>query len=158
MSENTDKVVLISTVDGSVTIKNDELHFRRTWDRKGAKIKVKKELLEELMYDQGVENMLKDGTLYIEDMEVKKELELEPEDAKEPVNVIVLNDTQKRTLLKVTPYAEFKKKVDSLPKTQVEELVQYAISTDFMEKEKTDYLKEKTQVDIVLAIRIKNEE
>ena len=36
--------------------------------------------------------MLKAGVLFIDDLEFKKELGLEPEDAVEPVNVILLED------------------------------------------------------------------
>ena len=51
--------------------------------------------------------MIDSGMLYIEDMAVKKELGLEPEDAKEPVNIIVLSDKEMRHYITM-PLAQFK--------------------------------------------------
>jgi len=48
-----------------------------------------KEQLESLMYDPAFSNMVKEGYLYIDDMEVKKDIGVEPEDAEAPTIILM---------------------------------------------------------------------
>ena len=79
------KVMIENCVNHEVGIVLPELGIRRTWERKGAKKSIDLSLLREAMYEPGVEYMFTSGMLYIDDLEVKKELGLEPEDATAPV-------------------------------------------------------------------------
>ena len=88
------KVKVISTVLGGITVSLPNLSWIREWPRKGAAVMVPFGILEEGMYDTGFGNMLRDGDLYIEDMAVKRELGLEPDEAKEPENIIILTDNK----------------------------------------------------------------
>ena len=82
-------VKVINTLNHAVGVYIPELNFKRTWAKRGAIIKIDTDKLEEMMYDPGFNYMLEQGVLYVEDMEVKKELGLEPETATEPENIIV---------------------------------------------------------------------
>ena len=106
------------------------------------------------MFDVGVRNMFNDGVLYIEEMDVKKDIGLEPEDASEPVNIIVLNDKQKRDYLINKPYNEFTEMVDKLSLTQLNELVDYAIEKKLVDFERSEYIKSKCGRDIINAVRL----
>jgi hypothetical protein len=52
-----------------------------------------------MLWDNGVRVMIDRGILYIPDMKDKIDLGLEPEDATEPENIIVLSDLQINNLL-----------------------------------------------------------
>jgi len=78
------QVELISMVDAYVGIDVPDLHLKRLWERKGAKKKIPFEVLKEAIYDPSVDYLLRQGILYIEDLDVKIELGLEDEEAKEP--------------------------------------------------------------------------
>lgn len=154
------KVKIINMVDHVVHVGSDELRFNRTWPRKDAVVAVESDLLNELMYDPGFEYMIRTGILYIEDMDVKKELGLEPEDAIEPENIIVLNDAQRKDLMIKVPIAEFEEKVNKLGKEQQKALVDYAIEHRYGDFEKSKILKNLTGRDVVKAIQLamQNEE
>ena len=96
--------------------------------------------------------MIDRGILYIPDMKDKIDLGLEPEDATEPENIIVLSDLQINNLLTNIPFSVFKREIDKLPETQVREVVNYAILHEIADIQKTDYIGELTGVDILKAI------
>lgn len=154
------KVKVINMVNHVVHVGSDDLKFSRTWPRKDAAIMIEREILDELMYDPGFEYMIRTGILYIEDMDVKKDLGLEPEDAKKPENIIVLNDAQRKNYMIKLPVAEFDEKVRKLGIEQQKALVDFAIKNRYGDFEKSKILKELTNRDIVKAIQlsIQNEE
>ena len=148
------KVKIVSKVNHRVSVDVPEIRFSRTWLSEGSVILVEKETLEELMYDIGFQNMIKMGILYIEDMEVKKELGLEPQDATEPVNIIVLTDKERHMYLTSLSLVGFKDKVKKLSRTQIEELCTYAIEHKLLDVEKAKILKEACGRDIINAVRL----
>ena len=87
--DKSNKVKVTSMTTGRLGVIIPEYNFNRTWPNKGSSMLVDKDVLEQLMFNEGVRYMFDNGMLYIEDMETKKELGLEPEDATEPVNIIV---------------------------------------------------------------------
>lgn len=142
------------TVNHQVGINVREIPFRRDWIGKDSVQKIEKEILEQVMFDPGVKYMFDNGILYIEDMDVKKELGLEPQDAVTPVNIIVLNDKQKRECLIKLSFENFKAKVDQLSRDQVNELAQYAIDNKLIDFERDEYIKQKCGRDIISSIRL----
>ena len=101
--------------------------------------------------------MLKDGDLYIEDMEVKKALGLEPDDAKEPENIIVLNENKMLFLMKTASIDVFKDTLSKVSQEQVYNLAQYAIDHQINDFEKADILKQITGRDITKSILLERE-
>lgn len=149
-----DKVKVISTLKNRVTVNVPEIRFSRTWPTAGASINIDKDTLEQLMYDTGFANMVKMGILFIEDMEFKKEIGLEPEDATEPVNLILLNDKEKKYYLGELSLVGFKDKLKKLSKNQIEELADYAIQNKLVDIEKCKVIKEACGRDVVRAIQL----
>lgn len=96
------KIMVVSNTIGEVSIDIPSMHFRRVWERKGAKKPIDVEILREIIYDPGVEKMFKMGILYIEDLPTKIELELEPVGAEKPTNIVILTDDQRKMLLSET--------------------------------------------------------
>lgn len=149
------KVEITSLVGGRITINLIDPRIKRTWERKGVKRYIDFEDLEQAMYNQGVEYMFTQGILGIEDMDVKIALGLEPEGAKEPVNIIILTDAQKRRYLTVAPLNELKEIIDKLSYEQVQELTDFAIENELSNFDRCEILKKATQVDVIQAIRNK---
>ena len=148
------KVKVENLISSRVNIVIPELSLRRVWEKKGAVKTIPLDQLEEAMYNPGVEALFRDGTLGIDDMEVKKYLGLEPEDAEEPVNIIVLNDQQRKRYLTVMPTAEFKEKVRELPIEQIRELAQYAIQNEIANFDKAEIIRKMIGTDIIGTIQL----
>ena len=148
------KVKVENLISSRVNIVVPELSLRRVWEKKGAVKTIPLEQLEEAMYNPGVEALFRDGTLGIADMEVKKYLGLEPEDAEEPVNIIILDDQQRKRYLTVMPTPEFKEKIRELPIEQVRELAQYAIQNEIVNFDKAEIIRKMIGTDIIGTIQL----
>ena len=147
------KVVITNMINAQVGITLPDIHFKHTWERRGDKFTVSHDIFEAMMYNNGARNMFRKGILYTEDMGVKKEFGLEPEDAEEPVNIIILNEAQMKRYLTVLPIYDFKEGLAKVSKEQLLLLTQYAIDNKIMtDVEKATYLKEKTGISIYKAI------
>lgn len=147
-------VMVKNTTNGRVGIDLPDLSFRRTWERKGAQKPVDISILEQAIYDPGVEYLFKEGILYIEDMDVKIALGLEAETAKAPENIIVLNDQQKTRYLTVAPVHEFKQLIGKLSYEQIHELAQFAIEKEYTNFDKCEILQKTVGIDVIKAIQL----
>lgn len=153
------KIMVVSNTIGEVSINIPSMHFRRVWERKGARKPIDAEILREIIYDPGVEKMFKMGILYIEDMPTKIELDLEPMGAEKPTNIVVLTDEQRQKLLaESTTLAQFRELCDNMSKQELINLAEYAIEKEMVNIDKCRYLKLKTGKDIVEIIRNNKEE
>lgn len=152
------KVKVKSLVSQRVVLSLPELRLRRVWEKKGAVVLIPYEQLEEAMYSPGVENMFKEGILGIDDMEIKIALGLEEEGATEPTNIIILSDQELKRYLTVMPAFEFKEKVKDLPRQQIMELANYAITNEIANFEKSEILKQYTGIDVISAIKLNRDD
>lgn len=148
------KVKVVNLISSRVNINIPDIRLNRIWERKGAVKVIPFDQLEEAMYNPGVEALFREGILGIEDLEIKKALGLEPDDATEPVNIIVLNDTQRKRYLTVMPTSEFKAKVKELPIEQVRELAKYAIDNEIAAFDKAEIIKKMIGTDIIGTIQL----
>lgn len=154
MKDN-EKVCVVSTINAQVGINLPDLRVRHEWGRKGSRQYIEKKALEDIMYEPGVDYMFKTGILYIDDMEVKKELGLEPETATEPQNIIVLDEKQIKRYLTVAPFHEFKAIMDKLSKEQRIEMANYAVDNEILPSlDKSDYIKKAIGIDVMQAINL----
>ena len=154
------QVTLVSTIDAYVGIDVPDLHLKRLWERKGAKKTIPLDVLREAFYDPSVEYLLRQGILYIDDLDVKIDLGLEDESAREPgakLNVVVLKDDEINRLLTVVPIYEFKNKIKELPKEQVQNIVDYAVTHEITNFEKCEFLKELTGFDVLRTVQLNHE-
>lgn len=151
------KIKVVSTVIGSVGVYLPNLNFIREWPKKGSAVMIPFSILEEGIFDIGFYNMLKNGDLYIEDMNAKKALGLEPDDAKEPENIIILNENKMLFLMKTASIEVFKDTLSKVSKEQANNLAQYAIDHQINDFEKSDILKEYTGRDITKSILLERE-
>lgn len=153
-----EKIRVISKHQGPVSVNIPDLRFKREWPNKGSSIPIERETLEEMMYDNGFKYMIDTGMLYIEDLEVKKELGLEPEDATEPVNIIVLNDNDMKRMMTAMPQFEFDAKLKTLNYEQMLALADFAIKNELGDFGKCDAIKKACGKDILTAIKLNRED
>lgn len=152
------KVKIVSLVSGRVVLSVPELRLKRVWDKKGAVKIIPFDQLQEALYEPGVTELFEGGCLGIDDMEQKIALGLEPEGAEEPVNIITIDDAQRKRYLTVLPFVEFKEKVKELPREQIEELANFAIENEIADFEKSEVLRQYTGKDIIGAIKLNRDD
>lgn len=148
------KVKVKSLISSHVLLSVPELRLRREWEKKGAVKIIPFDQLEEAMYSPGVEALFREGALGIDDMEVKVALGLEPEGAKEPTNIVILDDAQRERYLRHMPMVDFRQKVKELPQEQLVELAEYAIVHEIADFDKSDLLFKLTNIDVMGAIKL----
>lgn len=153
-----DKVKVVNLVSSRVILTVPELRLKRVWEKKGAVKTIPFEQLEEAIYEPGVEALFTDGVLGIDDMDVKKKLGLEPEDATAPVNIITLNDEQRKRYLTVLPMYEFREKLKELPREQIIELANYAIDNEIVNFEKSELIRKVVGIDILSVIKLNRDD
>lgn len=147
------KVTLTNMCKHEITVSFPELHIIRHFPSKGATVKFDRDTFMEMVYDPGLMYMLENGMLFLDDMEIKKELGLEPEDATEPENIIVITDKDIKRYLTVMPIGEFKKAIKKLKKEQIDSVIDYAIENEIVDMERCDILKKMTGRNIIKAIQ-----
>ena len=137
-----------SNSNATVVFHLPELNFTRTFEKKGAIKPIPFDVLAQSMYNDGAEVMFKCGILSIEDKEARIELGFEEEE------VVILDDNQKRRLLTIAPLHDLKETCKKLNEQQVLELVYFAIEQELGNFDKTSFLKEITNIDIMKAIEL----
>ena len=151
------KVTVVSTVNAQVGLHLPEFKINRVWPKKGSKVLIDKDALSEAMYEPGVASMFRKGILYIEDMETKKELGLEPDTATEPENIIVLTDAQMTRYLKVAPAKELDEIMQKLSGQQRKNVADFAVQCQIADMDKADIIKKYTGIDVINFIRMNRE-
>ena len=151
-----DKIKVISAANGRCVINNRDLGIRRIWPGRGSVVIFTKEQIEGLMYDPAFSNMVNEGYLYIEDMEVKKEIGIEPEDAETPT-IVLMDEKELKRYWKDMPFAQFKVELEKLTHNQVESLVEYAIRNNNLGSiEKANYLSKISGRNVLKGIELEN--
>ena len=155
------QVFLTSTIDAYVGIDVPELRLKRLWERKGTKKAIPFSVLQEAFYYPSVEYLLRQGILYIDDLDVKIELGLETEEARKPgaeLSIQLLKDDEINRLLTVVPLYEFKTKLQKMSKEQIHSIVDYAVMHEITNYDKCSYLKELTDFDIIRTVQLNHDD
>lgn len=148
------QVVLTNTVKSRVGINVPELLLKRTWEKKNVKRSIDLDTLREAFYYPSVEYLLREGILYIDDMDVKIELGLEEPDTTVPTSIVILSEAEMQRYMTAMPIYEFKEKIKTLGREQIQSLVDYAIENKLTSFEKCEVLKELTHTDILTAVQL----
>lgn len=153
------KVNVVSTTIGEVSVFEPSIPFRASWPAKGSTRPIEESTLEQLMYTPGFKYMIDTGMLYIEDMEEKKKLGIEPEDVTEPVNVIVLKDNDMKKYMTMYSAEKFREEIKKLSMEQIDALANYAIEHEIADFEKSEIIKKALSKlynkDVIKAIQMK---
>lgn len=151
-------VLIKNMIDSQVGVKDLTTNTLKKWNKKGHTLPIPYETVEQLMWQNGFKRMIDSGILYIENLQDKIDLGIEPFGVKEPVNIIVLEDKQIENLMTITPIDVFKVEIQKLSKVQVDNLIQYAIRNQLVDSAKCSFLKQLTGKDIFKAISMIEED
>lgn len=154
MANDTRYVIIKNMLNANVSVKKPQYGINRTWTQFGQPMRLPFEAVEQLLWDTGFSNMIRSGILYIEDMQDKIDLGLEPAGAKEPENIIVLTEKQMADLWNNKPVEVFKAEVRKLPQMQIDNLIGYAIKNKCTDVEKCTFIKLNYKRDILKSISI----
>ena len=152
------KVAVINQSNSRVGINIPDLRFKRVWEKKNAKILVDMDILRELIYDNGVSYMFEQGILFIDDMEAKIELGLEPETAKAPVNILKIDDAMLKRALGPMILIEFKKFFESLTEEQKHQVAEYAIANECTDFSKAEIIQSAIGINVISAIQLNRQD
>lgn len=147
-------VKLQNMVNKTIGLNKPEYGIKRKWTKKGQIISLPFEVVKQMIYDEGFYRMLEKGYLYINEMQDKIDLGLEPEGATEPENIKVLTDSKIDSLLNKLPYTTFKRELENYNRDQINAIVNYAITNEVLNAEKCDLLKTITGIDILKAVSL----
>ena len=149
-----ERVIVTSMVNGIVGITMPNSRIKKIWPKKGSKLPIEKDLLREAIYEPGVEYMFKKGILYIDDMDFKIELGLEPQGAKAPTEIIPVDEKYLNRVLKLMPLSEMKAAINKMSDNQKKELLDYAVKQNDIQLDRLGVLKELTGIDILKVIEL----
>jgi uncharacterized Fe-S cluster-containing radical SAM superfamily enzyme len=123
MENNT--IFVRSASDYTVVVNVPHIPLQRVWQKKDAKYPFDRNTMIQAYYDPSVEALFKEGKLVTDDEKFLVEVGLKEEG--EPNPVVELTDTLKTRLIKAMPVVEVENELKKLTRSQIEELVDYAI-------------------------------
>lgn len=137
-------VHLKNTMNATLSVRKPEYGIYRTWNKKGQVQAIPFDTVQQLLWDTGFNNMIQSGMLYIDNMKDKIDLGIEPVGATKPVNVIAVDEKSVAEIWDTMGIDEFKKTVGRLTRTQIDNIVSYAVETKNINLDKVNFIKEIT--------------
>ena len=120
------KMIMVkSGTNCTVCVSVPELNLRKTWTKKGTRLPIDRDILFQACYDRGVETMIREGILIIEDRDFLIEAGFLTEE--EMDNLVEITDAYVQRIIKNMPLSEVKKELKKLSQSQIDEIVNYAI-------------------------------
>lgn len=148
-----DIIMVKSAADAVVVMNLPELSFRRVWQKKGAKFPIDRKILLQAYYNPGVTALFEEGILVTDDEAFLVEVGLKEEGGE--AKVIELTDAYKVRLVKTMPLMEVEREIKKLTRSQIEELVDYAIlHYTEMSMDRVDLFSKISGKDVMGAIKI----
>ncbi len=136
---------VVSMISSKVIINVPYLNFRRVWRKKGAVIKIDRDILEQAFYEKGVEYLFTAGILYMENKDLKEQLGL-TDDTGDIVKPYKEFDMKK--MLITDTMVDFREKLNEMTKKQAEELATVYIDILCTNYEKGQAITEKTAIQV----------
>lgn len=150
-------VKIVSMVDNIVSVRKPEYNIYRSWKNRGQTFTIPFDTVQQLLWDTGFKNLIYSGILYIPDLQDKIDLGIEEEGATEAKNIIAFTEEKMVELFSdKVPMEEFVKIVTTIPRTQVDILIEYAIEKEIVDVKKDKFLLELTGKDILVGISRKH--
>lgn len=145
-----ERVQIKNLVKGTVVINDPNIPIRREWTKKGQVNSIPYDVMEDLVYQEGIMTLFKDGILSIEDKDVRVRLGLEASDGHDAI--VIFNENQMLGALMGKP-ADLEVALKKLPKEQINELVELAVTKEVTDMQKVDLIKKYTGRDILQLVK-----
>lgn len=149
MSER--RVKIVSRVKGIVSLSDPNIPIAREWTKKGQIATIPMDIMKDLIYQEGVAEIFRQGILEIPEKEDRIELGLETEGAEEE-KIEFLTENQMLAVL-VGTVPELKVAMDKMPKAQLDEFVDLAVQKEITDMAKVDAIKQKTGKDVIKLVQ-----
>lgn len=152
MLEN--KIMVTSKTNSTVVVDVPELRLHRVWTQKEMTLPIDKDVFSEAVYNPGVSYLLREGILFVSDLEERKKLGLEEETATEETSSMIdLTDKLMLRMIKAMPEQELKDMLTKLTMTQREELGNFAVEHNAdLKMDRIDLLSKACNRDILKSI------
>jgi hypothetical protein len=132
----------------------------RTWPKKDSRHRVPFEELEKCVFDPRTKSLFERGFLFIEDKDCRIQLGLEqPDPTLVNENKLILEKDDIVALLYDNDFKVFKDKVEKLAEGSIEILLETAVNSNKqLSIDKSEYIREKYHIDIVMIQRQRRED
>ncbi len=152
MSER--RVKVASRVKGIITLSNPDIRFRREWLKKGQVVTLPFDILQDMIYEDGVKAMFDQGILEIIDKADRVALGLEEDSGEEGIKAPkFVTENQMLATLVTGTVPELKKLMDEMPRAQLEELVELAVEKEITSMDKVDAIEKKTGKNVIKLVQ-----
>ena len=146
-----DRVKLVNKTKCTVVINDPNIPFRREWTKKGQVLTIPMDIMQDLIYQEGVSAMLNDGTLEVVEKEDRIALGLETE-GEEPT-VKFLTENQMLGALVSKDIADLEKTLKKMPRAQIDEFIDLAVEKEITDMPKVDLIEKLTGRNIIKLVQ-----
>lgn len=119
-------VMVKSSSDWTLVVDVPHLNLHRVWTKRGQKYPIERNALIQAYYRPAVEALFREGSLVTDDKDFLREVGLLDHEDK-PI-VYELTDTIKHRIIKLMPLVEVKQELAKMSRSQIDEVVDYAIT------------------------------
>lgn len=154
------KIKLISKVNANFNVNFPEFRYNRDFNGEGASQLIDKDVLDELVYDERFARAVRNGVLYIDDKDARVEygFDIEDNDGNIVETPTILSTEEILKMLQELNFQDFKTKVESLPMSQVQRIVDVAVEHKLIDYAKAQLLKRLTSRDLIKIIELTTED
>lgn len=142
-----------SASNSTIVINVPDLKLHRTFTRRGSKILLDRDTLEQAYFDPSVEFLIKNGYIIIHDKQFLVDMGIIPDEESESP-IVVLDENMLNRLIKAMPLHETVEMLKKLTPAQLHELGDYAVEHyEDLKMEKLEVLTKATGKDLLKAIK-----
>lgn len=150
MENNT--IFVRSASDSTIVVNTINPPIHRVWTKKGTKYPFDRQTMIQVYYDPSVEALFREGKLVTDDEAFLIEVGLKEEG--KTSEIVELTDDYKNRLIKLMPLAEVKTAVQKLSQSQIDELVDYAITHyQILAMDRVDYFTKISGKNVMEAVK-----
>lgn len=150
MENNT--IFVRSASDSTIVVNTINPPIHRVWTKKGTKYPFDRQTMIQVYYDPSVEALFREGKLVTDDEAFLIEVGLKEEG--KASEIVELTDDYKNRLIKLMPLAEVKTAVQKLSQSQIDELVDYAITHyQILAMDRVDYFSKISGKNVMEAVK-----
>lgn len=147
-----DNMIMVkSASDFTLVVNVPDIPLHRTWTKRGAQFPIDRKVLLQAYYDPSVEALFNEGQLVTNDVEFLKEVGLISEEGVSKITP--LTEQFMLRIIKLMPVSEVKSTLQTLTRSQLEELADYAVANYAnLNLDRVDLLAKATGKNIMKAI------
>ena len=144
------RVKIQSRVKGTVVIVDRNIPIRRELTKKGQIVTIPMSVMQDLVFQEGMSDMIKEGVISVVDQEDRIALGLEVENQK-PDKEFLTENQMLGALVGSTK--DIEKALDKLPRAQIDEFIDLAVEKEITDMAKVDLIEKRTGKNIIKLVQ-----